>query len=583
MLVATALIAQKFPATGYELSIYDNTPTLIWIFWVFSMAGGVTIIVHQAITKGYKESNFWIIGLLLIIFTQVFLHYLPYIRGYTQWRGDLQSHVGMVTDILSLAHFGSYNFYPIVHSLLAEIILITGIPILTVVMLSAILLVIIYASSIYLLAIAVLSERGQQLLAIAAIAGMPTFLGIAPIYFSILLFPLIFYLYFKRSSQPYTILLILLLIMYPFLHIFSTLFLILSLVTIVLSTVIYMFIVKRRTSDISGLHLQDSFNLIAIVSIILITWVLSFQVFHKNLQSLWEQIFTGVAPNVIEDMATMLGKINIQGIDFIILLFKIYGVAIIFIVLSLITGIILVRQIHIGNVNKETRGLFGLLSIFLFMGVLYLLYLLGVPGFKPIQADRVYYVVMIFTPIFVGFGLYELVKNVRFRYLASTAIICIIMLASGLATFSFYASPYVIRPNNQVTIMDMTGMEWFIERKSETVGSVNIMTPPGRFAVSILGMTEARQRADLDRGRYSGGKITDHFNYNTNNSLGISYVEDKYSVITKFDRVLYTELWEEVDRFNYDDFEKLESDTTTDKLYANGELDIYFIHRAGSE
>jgi len=49
-------------------------------------------------------------------------------------------------------------------------------------------------------------------------------------------------------------------------------------------------------------------------------------------------------------------------------------------------------------------------------------------------------------------------------------------------------------------------MAWFIEQKTEIIKCVDIMTPPSRFASGILGTIEARERVDLDRGRYHSEK-----------------------------------------------------------------------------
>jgi hypothetical protein len=78
----SSFIAYSHPARGYELSIYESTPTFVWIFLIFSITGGVTIIVHQVYTKAYKSSNFWLFGFLILILSRVSLLYIPFIRGY---------------------------------------------------------------------------------------------------------------------------------------------------------------------------------------------------------------------------------------------------------------------------------------------------------------------------------------------------------------------------------------------------------------------------------------------------------------------------------------------------------------------
>jgi hypothetical protein len=72
-------------------------------------------------------------------------------------------------------------------------------------------------------------------------------------------------------------------------------------------------------------------------------------------------------------------------------------------------------------------------------------------------------------------------------------------------------------------------------------------------------------------------QFVDHFGYANKTSLGSQYADNKYAAITRFDRVIYSTVWKEVGRFNDSDFEKLEQDFTVNKLYANGETDVYYV------
>lgn len=571
----SSFIAHANPAKGYELSIYESTPFIVWILLIISIAGGVTIIIHQAYTKGYKNSNFWLIGFLILILARVSLFCVPCIRGYYAWRGDSISHVGMLADILFTGHFSNENFYPVIHTLPSEIIALTGISYLAGWNLINVTFYIMYIFSIYLLATVIVPKREQQLLTVALAAAVNP-LGVWPS-MSILLLPLLFFFYYKRSTSAYSILFVIFIILYPFLHVLSSLMVIVILCLIESSKIVFHFINrKNRIGPVP--HPKLSLTAILIELTILIPWTLSFYMFHTSLRLLWHQIQTGAGPDVLGGMGSTLNKIDVHGFDFVELLFKMYGVNIILLILSLIAAFIVIKQIRSGSIKKETQNLFSLLIVFLFMDLLYFLYLLGAPGLQPIQPDRIMSFIMVFTPIFAGFSLYELSNSVRFKHLMSGGIICIILLASCLSIFSFYASPYIILPNNQITQMDMAGMKWYIQEKDSTIGSVDIMTPPGRFAMGILGSIEARKRADLDYGRYGSEKIPDHFDYIHRSSLGELYTKDRYAVITKFDRIIYTTVWKVVGRFNDSDFEKLERDATVGKLYSNSELDVYFIH-----
>jgi len=101
------------------------------------------------------------------------------------------------------------------------------------------------------------------------------------------------------------------------------------------------------------------------------------------------------------------------------------------------------------------------------------------------------------------------------------------------------------------------------------------MSPSYRFADGILGIIEARKRANIKRYAL---QFSDHFAYAEYDTLGEQYPEGGYAAITKKDRIIYTTVWQEVGRFNDSDFTELEQDSTVDRLYSNDELDVYLIY-----
>jgi len=582
LLAIALLIAHASPATGYELDAYNATPLSVWVCLSVSFIGGISILVHQIATKGYRDSRLWLIGLLVLILARVALLYLPFTRSYVTWGGDNISHIGMLKDMVLSGHFPSANYYPVTHTLLSQIVLVTGIPETTVANLSTALLSVMFVLSTYLLATAIFPHRGHQLLAALLAGGVMLGGGynvfLMPNGWSILLLPLLFYCYFNQAIAPYRILFITLLVLYPFFHPLSALMVLVALVVIELSKPVFSSIAPNRKN--LGLIRTSRFtvSVILIEAAIFSTWVLTSPVFRPRLRILWRQITTGEVPSVVGAMQATLGKINVHGLDLVTLFFKLYGVTAIFLILSVIGVYYLIREIRAGDISEKTSQLFALNAVFFSFGFLYFLYLVGAPGFQSIGGQRILSYAVIFTPILAGVALYELFRKANFKHLASAGIICVVMLASFLSIRGLYHSPYVIQPNAQVTQMEMTGMTWFIEEKDQAKKCLYIMSSPHRFADGILGTIEARKRADIRR--YIT-QFSDHFGYAEHDTLGEQYTEDRYSAITKKDRIIYTTVWHEVGRFNDSDFMQLEQDSTVDRLYSNGELDVYLIHGSG--
>lgn len=567
------IIAYDNPARGYELSIYESTSYIVWIFLIISIAGGVTIIVHQVYTKEYKSSSFWLVGLLILILSRITLLYIPFIRGYYTWNGDNVTHIGYIKDILFTGYIARDNSYPITHILLAELISISGAPIELIVNHSTALFSIFYVFSIYLLATVASPTKYVQLLSVAAIGGVlfNTYdVYLMPNGWSILYLPLVFFLFFKslvkRPATEYKSLFAITLILVPFFHPLSSTMLIIMLLTVGVIQYLIHVIKYKKLPKGNFLHFFP-INSMLVVLIILLPWLLSFQKFNANIRGLYSALTTGHGPDAIAEMGEQLNKINIHGVDFVNLTLKVMGDDIIFLVLSMIAVIILFKK---QEEIKSNNILIILLGITFVTGIIYTAYLFNIiPGLENFAASRLLAYLVIFTPISAGFTLKHLISKKTYVY----AIICIFIIqaASMISIFSLYPSPHIIQPNIQVTQTDMYGAKWVIDYKNRDIKLAEIMSPVFRFADAILG---TNKRIDIKR----ASQLPDHFNYTVSNRLGEEYTTDKYAVITQFDREIYDTVWKEVGRFRKEDFEKLDADVSVDKLYSNGGVTVWYIH-----
>lgn len=579
-LVVAALTAWSNPAIGYELDIYTSTPFAVWLFIILATLGGISIIVHQVATKGYENSNLWLMGFFVLILSRVSTMYIPYIRGYLTWDGDNISHVGLLKDIILTGHFSGNNYYPVTHSLLSQTVLITGISNFTVTNLSTTFLSVMYMLSSYLLATIALSHRGQRIIATlvtgTVVLQSPGFnidILLLPNGWSILLLPLVFFCFFKVEEIQYRVLFLVFLVLYPFFHPLSSLMMMIFLAVIILTPLLFHLVMKRRWSLVA-ISSQFLFQSVLIEAAILLPWLLAFQAFNPNLRMLWRQITTGFGPDVIGDMQNQLGKVSTGLIDSLIIFLKLYGVSFGVIALALIGIILLTKQIIRGEIQRETSVLVFLFGVFISVGLLYFLYLLGAPGLEAIGATRLLSYTTTFTPVLSGYALFELLRRVKTKLLAYTGLICLIMTLSFLGIRSLYYSPYIIQPNLQITQMNMKGMGWLFSEKSTSISFVSVTSLPNRYADGILGTVESSRRNDITSNLIH---FPDHFAYNIYDTIGEQYSDNKYLAITKLDRILFNTVWRSVDRFNDDDFIKLDGDTTVDKIYSNKELDAYYI------
>ena len=211
--------------------------------------------------------------------------------------------------------------------------------------------------------------------------------------------------------------------------------------------------------------------------------------------------------------------------------------------------------------------------------ILYVASIIGVPGLSVFPSDRMLPVGLAISPVAIGYLFYTLTIKRENRNLLKMIIFIIILGTSFLNMVTYYASPIVIQPNNYLTNHEIRVMTWFFKHKEIDVHNVAIRNPIGRYASAFMGTINASKRVDLDYGRYSNSEtIPDHFNYSNTPWLGDNYKNPKYFLLTKFERMIYSTVWESVGRFNEIDFYLLKQDVTIGKYYSNREADIYYIY-----
>jgi len=608
-------IAFQNPAQGYELSIYDSTPSMVWFSLIISIIGALFIIILPISMDKRISSNLWITGMFILLLNRMILLYIPYIRGYFSWRADNITHLGLLIDVLVSGFVPSKNPYPITHIFLAMVYIVTDVSRNIIVNYSTGIFSTFYVISIYLLATAILHTKKEQILAVTSVVVVffSYNLYLMPNGWSQLYLPLFVFIFFKslekHNTPQYKLLLVLLLIMYPYFHPLSSLYVIFMLIIIgIVNFFIYLYlsnykydgeVTSQKWYSFRGQLFRDSikslrtrfirastlirhakyhfsFTTVLIEIAILIPWILSLQSFQLNLRMFYNSVLSGTRLEVIEGMQNTLDKINISGMDFAQLLIKSEGANFIFLGLFAVNLLILAKEKH--NLQKH-KNLLILSSITIFTGFIYAAYLFGiVPGLHAIAAGRIKSYITLFTPISAGFVFIYLQKKFVVKKVNLFPIICILIIlaASTLSIYNLYPSPHVIYPTPSITQMDMQGGKWFISHHNKEILTVDIISPIYRFIDGAVGTNE---RTVIIGSIYQHKTVPDHFNYTEDtNKLGQSYLDDKYMMITMFDTIIYDTVWSMIDRFDSQDFDRLLDDTSVEKLYSNGETEIFFIH-----
>ncbi|RQW81147.1 MAG: hypothetical protein EHM14_02025 [Methanothrix sp.] len=546
------IIIERSPAKGYEISIYSNTPVLVWISLIFGESIGIAVIIYSSFKK--IKGNWWIIGFFLIILDNFIFISLAGLRGYIYYAGsDSFFHISEI-ELINQNGYLTNNNYPVIHILaseLSEMALISPPDIAR--YLPAFLSVIFLNIFIFLLAGELVPDKKVAILASATSSVMlfnNLHVQIYPHFFSTIMFSLFFYIYFKskrKKSLELILIQLLLLLVFPFSHPSSSLALIFILFALTLAEIAYC---KQYNLDLS---IRDmSINSILFSLIILIMWVMASRLFDSGINNILGNIlqpWQNGQLNVAVEIAS-----NLTFVESLEYFLKMYGDTLVCIFASIMFSSFIIFKF--ANKIKIDKYVFFLSIMILITIPIEYFFFFGVKIQAIGRLLNLLYA-LIFAPIALGCLLKDNYTNKGIFF--SSLLILFLLIVSIL---SIYSSPWTYSASWHVTDMDVTGSSWLLNNKNP-----DLLVDP--MALSLF----------LVPGKY--GLIPEHFGYDFHNkSLRDSFSQKCYICITKRCKLinLYPVLvkaklnlkggW----GFNADDFLKLEEDPSVLKLYSNGEF-----------
>lgn len=592
ILVALILIRRN-PSQGYEVSIYSAIPSLIWVLLISAIVGGAAIVVYQVL-KSKETRNWWKVGLLLILLSNLIIALLPALRGYAfSGRADHLSHFGAVKDILQFGNFSS-NVYPLTHTLISQFCLVLNIPSMNMMCFAAPLFYLLFVAFTYLLYQEILPKPAAILATVSStMLFCYYYVRVVPFGFAAIMFPLIFFLYFKAWNKPslsLKLLVISLIGLIVFFHPVTSLVLTLSLIIIELSKPLFnrLFIAKKKQEPSTSAG-RISLSLVAISFIVLMLWVWNNYNFWSNSVVNTFRWFSGellrpaIDRSLVEYTLSGFAKLGLGPLGQLELLIRAQGHIIICLLLALMTIIMILRR-RIPLSIRYTQSVFSLSIIFWVIATAGLLSYFR--ALTILNSGRLMYYIFSVAPPLIGMSLYWIIGiehrnggitgSYRPRFYKSKltrgiAIISIIMVCFVICIFAIYPSPSTYQRNPQVSHMEMAGASWFLNKRDTQFEFMDIggaITP--HFERAVHGNREANYPERMNTW------LGDHFNYTQYESFGESFTEDRYLILNEHDKVLYTEVWP-TGRFNWSDFTRLEKDPSVDKLYVNGEMDAWYV------
>lgn len=589
IMLSVAVVVKTPPSTGYEISIYDVYPWYFWAFVINSIFIGQMVLLIW-ISSSKINNNYWAIGFLGILTTNILLIFMPFVRGYPIYgRGDVLTHIGIIKDILNTASIGTNNFYPLDHILSANLSYITYISVEHAVMIIPPIFSLFYIISIYLLLRTIFGGK-KEIMLVLAFASILLFsnenLMFAPSVQSFFSLPFVFYIYFKSrsSNNPvvFNFILVILLFFIVFFHPMTTLFFISILLILEFCLFVYKKFNKTSAYELHNLFERRSLTVLFISFATFFIWYFSFTTITKSFSKVTHSLFQESGTSQAETYTELITRTQLNFYDFIELALNNYGQLIVLSSLSVFFSIfILIFILNMLRKNTENKEL-NFYHFFFSCGTIFFIFVSIIFFFNDfiIGFGRISKYIFFFSSFFVGLSYYfsfnkfglSLDKQ-RFKSVS----LCVVLIALlYFSIFNLYFSPTIKLSNQQVSQMEIKGMSWFFTHRNEEMRTLELGISQSSFYSAIYGFSAPRENLWLEK--YS--IPVDHFDYSTNESLGNYYKEPMYFVLPILGRIFYQEIYPEFEKlwkFTSEDFEKLDADSSILNIYNNGDLDIYVI------
>lgn len=578
--LASVILAISSPANGYELSIYQAYP---WYFWFFIVGGVLCSILILFMYSIYDiKGNSWILGLLSLTLVYFTFLLLPIFRGYALYgRGgaDVLTHIGHTKTIISTGYIYKENFYPIVH------ILQTCLKFIGISFEKAVVVIPSFFSMLYLLFILILAKtigrNHHYAIFILALASPLLFsyfhMCVHPFMICLFLMPLLLYSFHKRklmdNTAEFSLIIALLSILVVFFHPFMTLILIMIFLMFDFSEISYRYLVKPDKYD----HFRSNVNIILIIILSFLAWYLSFHLIQNLFSKVIHQFQEPIATNYVKT----LGSANISIIQTIGLIISKYGAILLYFMIALICTILVFKKFLRKKVDFTEYSYCAQFVLGIFLGMLFLLSYFVVSD--PIRA--LIYAILA-SVLMTGLVSYAMIKNEKkgtrtkiAKKLTIFSVILIVLSASVICIFNVYSSPITSSANPQMSYMERNGVEFFLAHKES-----NTLAASFGFSFKIENYIFGIDKAESTRSvKIFSIHLPNRFGYLENETIAKSFGYNKtYVITTEFNRIAYKSLpentWSKAHRYLKEDFERLSSDSTANKVYGNSEFESWLVH-----
>lgn len=560
------------PAKKYEISIYDAYPLIFWISLILNLYLTYIILIYNYTNK------FYVYVLMLNILTlNIILYSMPLMRGYFIYgRCDTLRHLGKIKDIIITRYIHEQNQYPAMHILGAYLKLIANLDYTETVTSINTFFAILFGVW-YLIFCRIFIKVGDSKLLIpilfTPIFGFWNTLMVGNM-LSFMMLPILLYIRFSRIRvTEKNILMILLFSLLIIFHLETTVYAI----TIFIALDLILFVIRNKYDIfVSNNSYFLKSNVFIFVIVFWMFWSFKFEIVQIFLRGIYRSILIPAYINPTYKLyENILAEFGINTDLIKILLFR-YSIVTIFFVISIYILIVLLKKKEIITNYKEKIYLITNYSLlFMFLTLFFIVFKLHFVSFERFLRYIIFFSFPAFY-IFIKRYLY-----MKYKKLIPLAILFFIILAS---IFSVYISPLTGRENEQVTMSEYSGMEWFFKFRDINTKVYEQKISSDRFFEAIYGTTKRYQYMNIPGDIYN--EIEKHYGYDHSKFVGDNFKTKIYLIIDIVGKIFYKyTIPTEIDKWKWtpEDYNRLQIDKTANKIFNTQDLEIFLIEGGSND
>ncbi|MDQ2074384.1 hypothetical protein RBH20_17740 [Haloarcula sp. H-GB4] len=566
LLISTAIVVISPQATEYEISLYDSYPASFWGCIIGSLFAGSLLIFRSV---GNPNERSWVFGASLMLATDALLLLMPLIRGYVMYGdADPLTHLGYVQDIVNTGTTGA-NIYPLAHLLVLATADATGLKAMTLAMLTPVIFSAVYFGGMVSLLFQVTDSRRGFLLGLPFVL-LPilgySHLLFRPFDFSILLIPVVLYLFFKSQRNPAPAIRAILVLSLVGILLYHPL-------TAVFVTGIFLLYYTVQYSPKIQTIYQSPTSAFGFSLAVIAGWYSNFPGVILRFDTIYRVLFgSGSNDAPVQAYAQTAQEATPSLIDIVQFITFRFGTEMVLFGLggglfgvALLLGL---KKRYALDTRTATMG--TVVCVFGSVGLLFLLLDLIVTQERPWQVAKIGAVVLL-GPLF------HIIKSRLGRpnqsllaHSAKQTVTLALLILVVLSTLTLFPSPLSGMTNDQVTAMEVEGSQWLTEHETGNRELYHFDIEYRRFHHAEHGVRKGLPFWEVF--------LPAHFNYTTTKYFGQNYGSDKYIMINRKGRIFYQETYPDYpQRWKYtsQDFQRFNRDRTVDRSYDNGDVRIY--------